>query len=193
MAGASVADEPRAPLLHAEYKFRRQRAVHAARPWWLVEIEPGARMLERWSVRRLPAALALAASLCCGCDGPPYETMAEQVEDRLVGTWLREYEEGATRVRRVLVLEPTGSFQEAATVSRAGAPAIEHSHEGQWTFDGTNLKRRYTLVDGRRPAAPMVPFATLQLAFPSRHEFVGTDNLRRREVRYRRVADGTLP
>jgi hypothetical protein len=48
-------------------------------------------------------------------------------------------------------------------------------------------------VDGRQPVAPMVPFATFELRFPSRNEFIGVDNVRQREVRYRRVAEGTLP
>ena len=34
---------------------------------------------------------------------------------------------------------------------------------------------------------------TFALKLPSKNEFVGTDNVRRREVRYRRVPAGTLP
>ena len=150
-------------------------------------------MQNRWSADRLPRAMALVAALCGGCSEAPPDPAVELVQDRLVGTWLREYQEDSTRVRRVLVLEPAGRFQELTTVSPAGAPAIRHEHEGAWLFDGTNLKRRYTLVDGRPPAAPMVPFATLQVHFPTRHEFIGTDNVRQRQVRYQRVAPGTLP
>jgi len=150
-------------------------------------------MQNRWSTDRLPGAMALVAALCGGCSDAPSEAAAELVHDRLVGTWLREYQDDSTRVRRVLVLEPAGRFQELTIVSPAGAPAIRHEHQGAWLFDGTNLKRRYTLVDGRLPTAPMVPFATLQVDFPTRHEFIGIDNVRQRQVRYQRVAAGTLP
>lgn len=142
---------------------------------------------------RRSAAVALAAVLCVACDGRSDDPLVEQVQDRLVGTWLREYREDAVTVRRVLVLERAGSFRERSTVTQAGAHPVQHRHEGEWLFDGMNLKRRYTLVDGRLPAAPMVPFATLQLKFPSRHEFIGIDNVRHRAVRYERVAEGTEP
>jgi hypothetical protein len=92
-----------------------------------------------------------------------------------------------------LVLEPGGGFREMATATDAGSPVAEHMHEGEWLFDGTNLKRRYLRVDGRLPSAPIVPFATLELRFPSRNEFIGVDNVHKHEVRYRRVSEGTLP
>lgn len=145
------------------------------------------------SVRRLWFAVAQAAGLACGCDTGPGDSAAEQVQERLVGTWLREYRDHATVVRRVLVLEPGGAFRELSTITDDGAPVAGHVHEGEWLFDGTNLKRRYRRVDGQQPSAPMVPFATFELQFPSRNEFVGVDNVHQREVRYRRVAEGTLP
>ncbi len=149
--------------------------------------------MTRWQLARTPAALALAATLCVACEVAPDAPLVEEVHDRLVGTWLREYREGTVTVRRVLVLERAGSFRERSTVTQPGAASVAHVHEGEWLFDGTNLKRRYRRVDGQLPAAPMVPFATLELNFPSRHEFVGADNLRHRVVRYERVAEGTQP
>lgn len=137
--------------------------------------------------------MALVTGLACGCDTGPDDSAAEQVQERLVGTWLREYQDRGTVVRRVLVLEPGGAFRELSSATDAGAPVAEHAHEGEWLFDGTNLKRRYRRVDGQQPSAPMVPFATFELQFPSRNEFVGVDNVHKREVRYHRVAAGTLP
>ena len=110
-----------------------------------------------------------------------------------MGTWLREYEEEGVKVRRVLVLESGGRFTEMSRLTELDSAAAEHSHTGDWLFDGTNLKRRYTRMDGRQPAAPVVPYATFELRFPSRNEFVGIDRVRQREVRYHRVADGTKP
>jgi hypothetical protein len=143
---------------------------------------------------RRRAAMALAASLLvCGCGQPPDDSPAQQMGERLVGTWLRDYEEQGFRIRRVLVLQPDGHFREAVNISESGASVAQPAHAGDWVFDGTNLKRRYTRMNGQQPSAPTVPFATFELRFESPNEFVGIDNVHRREVRYRRVAEGTEP
>lgn len=136
---------------------------------------------------------ACCVVLATACDGRPDDSSAEAARQRLVGTWLREYEEDGFKVRRVLVLEPGGRFTETSRIAELNASQAQHSHAGDWLFDGTNLKRRYTSVDGRQPAAPSMPYATFELEFRSRNDFVGIDRVRRREVHYRRVADGTLP
>ncbi|MDB5872032.1 MAG: hypothetical protein JWQ07_1474 [Ramlibacter sp.] len=135
----------------------------------------------------------LAGALVAGCDAPPETADLQEVRDRLVGTWLREYAEDGFNVRRVLVLEADGHFREMSRITELGASQADHSHAGEWLFDGTNLKRRYTSVDGKLPAAPAMPYATFELKFRSHNEFTGIDNVRKREVEYRRVADGTLP
>ena len=132
----------------------------------------------------------------------------DDVQQRLVGSWLRDDVEGGAHVRRILVLQPGGRFAEAskATKTTGATEATEatkaeqgdavlarHAHSGDWLFDGTNLKRRYTLIDGRQPSAPTFPYAAFELRFESRNVFIGTDNIRKRQVRYQRVADGTLP
>lgn len=150
-------------------------------------------MPKAWSAHFLALVAALAAGLPCGCDSGAVASLEEPVQDRLVGTWLREYQDRAATVRRVLVLEPRGAFREMSIVTDAGGPVAEHTHEGEWLFDGTNLKRRYLRVDGHLPSAPMVPFATLEIRFSSRNEFIGVDNVHKREVRYQRVAEGTVP
>ena len=111
----------------------------------------------------------------------------------LVGSWLREYEQDDAHVRRLLELAPDGHFREMARVVDASGAVKQHAHAGEWTFDGTNLKRRYTSFDGRQPAAPTMPYATFSRRFESNREFVGTGNVRKREVRYRRVDEGTVP
>ncbi len=140
--------------------------------------------------RRLGAAMALASLVLVACDSPPADSPMEAVQQRLVGSWLRDYEQDGVRVRRLLVLEADGHFSETARVVDAGGAVTRHSHAGEWTFDGTNLKRRYTRFDGKQPSAPTLPYATFQLRFESNREFVGTDNLRKREVRYQRVEPG---
>lgn len=144
--------------------------------------------------RRVAMAGALAAAvLACGCGEPPDDSPARQIGDRLVGTWLRDYEEQGFRIRRVLVLQSDGHFREGVNISESGASVAQPAHAGDWLFDGTNLKRHYTRMNGQPPSAPTVPFATFELRFESPNEFVGTDNVHHREVRYRRVAEGTQP
>src|SRR3954463_533962 len=96
----------------------------------------------------LTRRLALRLSVCNllgvtvsleGCESPPDDSPERRTEERLVGTWLREYQEDGTRVRRVLVLGPDGHFRELASI-RNGDAAIQHIHSGDWIFDGTNLK-----------------------------------------------------
>lgn len=143
---------------------------------------------------RRRAAMALAAAvLACGCGQPPDDSPAKQTGERLVGTWLRDYEEQGFHIRRVLVLESDGHFREAVNVIESGGGVTQSAHAGDWLFDGTNLKRHYTRMNGRQPSAPTVPFATFELRFESPNEFVGIDNVHHHEVRYRRVEEGSLP
>jgi hypothetical protein len=145
-----------------------------------------------FSEPRRVAALAtlLAPFFLAACSEPPADSPVEAVQQQLVGSWLREYSQEGARVWRLLVLGEDGLFTETARVVDAAGAVTEHAHAGQWTFDGTNLKRRYTSFDGKRPSAPTLPYVTYQLKIESRYEFVGTDNVRKREVRYLRVAQG---
>lgn len=136
-------------------------------------------------------ALALAL-LGTGCQ-PTTDVSSSEIRERLVGTWLRDYDENGTQVRRVLVLEPGGRFREMSRTLGPKEAGTQHAHEGEWVYDGTNLKRRYTRMDGKPPAAPTVPFVAFQIEFTGSHDFTGTDNVRHRELRYHRVPDGTEP
>ncbi len=140
--------------------------------------------------------LLLAMAAVAGCDAAQD---IDDVQQRLVGSWLRDDEEDGAHVRRVLVLQPGGHFAETSIATKSTNDAqshavlAQHAHSGDWLFDGTNLKRRYTLIDGRQPSAPTFPYAAFEIRFESRNVFIGTDNIRKHQVRYQRVADGTLP
>ncbi len=136
----------------------------------------------------------LLAVVLAGCDNPPEDSPADEVQQRLVGTWLREYDEEGAHIRRVLVLESGGKFHEMSTVLAPGTQEKQESQaEGEWLFDGTNLKRRYASINGKPVSAPIMPFATFEISFPSRSEFVGVDHIHKREVHYERVVEGTEP
>jgi hypothetical protein len=141
-------------------------------------------------MRRALALLALLAAIA-GCDTAPDTT--DEVRGHLVGTWLRDYEQDGTHIRRTLELAPDGHFRE---LSRSLGPqdiGTRHAHEGEWLYDGTNLKRRYTRMDGQPVSAPTMPYVAFQIRFNGNHEFVGTDNVRHRELRYERAPPGTEP
>ena len=132
------------------------------------------------------------ALLGAGCEPTP-DAGVSKIRERLVGTWLRDYDENGTHVRRILILAPDGHFHEMSRTLGPQEAGTGHEHEGEWVYDGTNLKRRYTRIDGKPPGAPTVPFAAFQIEFTGSHDFTGTDNLRHRELRYHRVPDGTMP
>jgi len=113
------------------------------------------------------------------------------VAGRLPGTWLREHVERGVRSRRLLHLEPRGTFREQVRIVSPSGEVSHHEHAGFWFYDGTNLKRKYTLMNGQPPSRLNLPFATFEIRFESRDEFVGTDHVHRNTVRYERVSPET--
>ena len=142
--------------------------------------------------RRQSISIALAGLLLAACNNAPTGLSEEAVQDRLPGTWLREFEEDGIRVRRILVLETDGRFHEMTRITDASGAITEHTHAGQWLYDGTNLKRKYTSMDGKLPSRLNLPFVALELKFESKNEFIGTDRVHKNEARYRRVQPETL-
>lgn len=114
-------------------------------------------------------------------------------EALLPGTWLREFQaEGAT-TRHVLALGADHHFRESVRVTDAAGHAATYLHEGTWLFDGTNLKRKYTAINGQPPSRLNLPFATFQVTFDSPREFRGIDHIHGNRIAYRRVPDDTQP
>lgn len=145
-------------------------------------------------------ALALGALLVDGATSPGETGSGAQgtrstreTEELLQGTWLREYSAQDVQVRRVLTLVPGGTFREAVRAVDAAGKVTEQAHEGHWFYDGSNLKRKYTLVDGKPPSRLNLPFATFEIAFQTRNEFTGVDHIHRNRIHYRRVAAETQP
>jgi hypothetical protein len=149
-------------------------------------------MPKPWSLLAILGALVVLASDWQAALRTTPDAAQDDAE-RLQGTWLREYSDQGTTVRRVLELEPGGAFHEAVRVVQASGGVARFAHEGQWLYDGTNLKRRYTLMNGHPPSHLNAPFATFQVTFDSRNEFTGVDHVHKVEVRYERVAPGTEP
>jgi hypothetical protein len=138
------------------------------------------------------AAVLGMVMLLTGCEPSPHDASDESVRERLVGHWLRDYDEGNLHVRRLLVLQSDGQFRESVRAVDASGQATELENEGEWLFDGTNLKRRYKLLDGKTISAPFAPFATFEIKFESNREFIGLDHVHKRSVRYQRVQEGAV-
>jgi hypothetical protein len=117
----------------------------------------------------------------------------QDVEERLQGTWLREYAIQGVEARRILTLQLDGSFLERVRVVDKAGGITNYVHEGTWLYDGTNLKRKYTLMNGKPPSRLNLPFATFQISFEHSDEFLGIDHIHGHRVRYRRVAPDTQP
>jgi hypothetical protein len=142
-----------------------------------------------WTLGMLAAAVLLSMP-----DGPlaePATDPAKKLEapgEVLRGTWLREYAEKGVKVRRILVLEASGAFRETARVDTGNGEVTQFVHQGTWLYDGTNLKRKYTSMNGQPPSRLNVPFATFEIAFASRNEFDGVDHIHGHRIHYRRIA-----
>ena len=156
----------------------------------------------RWSLTIVAAGAALVlGAVIEQCTNPPDRGESgsalafseEETAQLLPGTWLREYGEDGVQVRRLLTLEAGGAFHEVARVTGSDGKVTQFVHEGTWLFDGTNLKRRYTSMNGEPPSRLRAPFATFAIVFNTRNEFTGVDHIHAITIHYRRVEDGTEP
>jgi hypothetical protein len=152
------------------------------------------------TVRLWMLALLSAAVLLSRCDAlapgglsTAPDLASADVVQQLQGTWQRDAAEQGMQARRLLTLRPNGSFLETVHVVDAGGAATDFVHEGTWLYDGTNLKRHYTSMNGNPPSRLNLPFATFEIRFESRNEFLGIDRIHGHEVRYRRVAADAQP
>ena len=68
-----------------------------------------------------------------------------------------------------------------------------HEYAGEWSYDGTNFKRRYLQENGRQFSGGKIRYATFPLASVSPSELVVDDKIQGSKVIYRRVTEGTRP
>jgi hypothetical protein len=95
--------------------------------------------------------------------------------------------------RRVLVLGKDGKFTDQLALVKAGSSPEQVEYGGEWSYDGSNLKRRFLRENGRQFSGGGMRFATFRLVSVTGSELVVDDNIRGAKVAYRRVADGTTP
>lgn len=142
------------------------------------------------------AAVVVALVVLATCDaGPGVEVTSAtgftgDPESMLPGTWTRETQADGVTTRHVLALGADHRFRESVRVVGQDGRAIDYVHEGTWLYDGTNLKRKYTSINGQPPSRLNLPFATFQITFDSPRAFSGVDHIHGNRIEYRRIASG---
>ena len=137
---------------------------------------------------RLLLAL-LIALLAFGCKDAE-STRIEEVQARLQGTWLLEFESGGQKVRRMLALGKDGKFNDRLEVTSPGQGAERLEFAGEWSYDGMNLKRRFLSENGRQFSGGKIRFATFPLTTVSVKELILEDNIQGKKLTFQRTADG---
>lgn len=132
--------------------------------------------------RTLTVPLVFLAALLTACEDP----QVRDVKARLVGTWVAESMEHGGVARRVLTLEASGHAKETVRITASGGASASESREGEWSFDGVNLKRRYTHVDGKPLTNAHFIYQTHELKSVTDTELVASSNVGRGEMRLRR-------
>lgn len=143
-------------------------------------------------MKRRTWLLLVASGLALSCDSDA-RRKEEATKNRLVGAWLWELEQDGTQVRQVVVLSADRSFREYGKISRADLSARTEENVGEWFFDGTYFKRKYTHLDGKPLSSSRMTFATLRLEPSGDDEIVGIDDAQKRTIKYRRVGADTRP
>jgi len=133
--------------------------------------------------------LSVLVAACNDADGQ----RREEIAGRLAGTWLEESESDGLTIRRVVTLKKGGTFEQAVKVLEPGGSVRSEVAAGDWYFDGETFKRRYRTVDGKQLSG--IQFASYQVISLTDSELACVDHLTegKRNVRFRRVADGTTP
>jgi hypothetical protein len=140
-------------------------------------------------LRTLLALAIVAASTGCGQDIATTDAPGEN----LVGTWQHRAQVEGGKVHLVVSVLQDGKFVESFRFTAPDGKVEAHEYTGEWSFDGSNFKRRYLSDNGRILSGGSMRYATLEVASFTPRQFVGKDNVRHREFTYERVSEGTKP
>ncbi len=123
------------------------------------------------------------AALTASCDGSSSKP-ADKVRQQLVGRWLEELSVDGLQTRSIVTLDRDGTFIEIEKSSDASGLIKQQTHAGEWSFDGVNLKRKYTSMNGQSLSNAQFGYATYAVKHIAKNEFVAIDNVRKREARF---------
>ncbi|MBC5768339.1 hypothetical protein [Ramlibacter albus] len=128
-------------------------------------------------------------AMLAACEDP----QTRDVKARLVGTWFAESQEHGGVARRALTLEAGGHLKESVRIIAPNGASDLESREGEWFFDGVNLKRKYTYVDGQPLTNAHFIYDTHELRSVTASELVAVSNVGRGELRLKREQGGVRP
>ena len=133
---------------------------------------------------RAARVLVLASVVLLGaCE----DDRVRETKARLVGTWFAESEVQGTRVQRELTLAPDGAAKEITRTRTANGASASETREGEWFFDGVNVKRKYTFIDGKPLTNAYFIYETQTLQSVTDTELVGTSTVGAGTIRLVRV------
>lgn len=158
-------------------KAARKHEVHTQQ----FDLSPGA-----YVSRTVVLALVLLAGVLTACDDPK----TRDVRARLAGTWFVEAEVHGGIARRVLTLGADGHVKEFVRLVAPSGASDTESREGEWFFDGVNLKRKYTYVDGKPLTNAHFIYETHEVKSVTASELVASSNVGKGELRLKRDASG---
>lgn len=141
-------------------------------------------------LKSLVLALLLISTASCGKSGSPAE---DRVRQRLVGTWLNDTDEAGVKTRTVIDVAEDGGFHEFEKIVESDGSSKQVSYAGDWSFDGTNFKRKYTSKDGQPLPRSQVGYATYAVNMSRDDEFLGVDNVQQKTVKFSRTGAGMRP
>ncbi len=144
--------------------------------------------------RRAQMKLGLMAAiviplLFAGCDTAE-SVRIDETRAKFIGTWQRGVELDSGKGRRVLTLGKDGKFMDRSDRVGSDGSLERQEYAGEWSYDGTYLKRRFLQENGRQFSGGKIRYATFQLKAVSASEFVVNDSIEGRDVTYRRVSEG---
>jgi hypothetical protein len=141
--------------------------------------------------RRRIGGVLLSCTLFTACDDAQ-SRKEQEIRESLVGTWLRDVEVEGGKGRRFLVLGDDGKFSELLVIEFADGRRTRSERSGEWFFDGTNLKRRYTHEDGKMLGSNF-SFVTFEITVLTPRDFEGRNHVQGEQISYRRVDPGSRP
>jgi len=115
------------------------------------------------------------------------------VQQKLIGTWVSEFDDRSNKSRVVTELVKDGSFRETETIFKSSGEVDISLHAGDWSFDGANFKRKYTSLEGRPLSNSQFGYVTYAVQEFGGDNFIGIDNIRTLTVRFSRVLVNAKP
>jgi hypothetical protein len=137
--------------------------------------------------RRKLLLLVTSIALTVGCNDSSKKSVAD-VQQRFIGKWLEEFSNEGVQIKNIVTLETGGNFTEVGMSLEPSGVTKEEKRAGEWSFDGVNLKRKYTSLNGRLLTNAQFGYVTHAVKSLKQNEFIGVDNIKTQEIRFSRVS-----